>query len=147
VYFGLLLILTQFGVAESEKRVAAIFLLPVWALEPPKRSFLPYSGSYSCLIVDRRLEMLRNPRLRPRRSCVCAVAQYAVLAANASQWERPIFALPPLRNPSTNVDVMSNILLRPPQGVNVQNLVGIDSAVTDLRMREKHDFVWIFLST
>jgi len=31
-----------------------------------------------------------------------------------------------------------------PQGVDVQNLVGIDSAVTDLRMREKHVFVWIF---
>jgi len=30
----------------------------------------------------------------------------------------------------------------------VQNLVGIDSAVTDLRMREKkHVFVWIFLLT
>jgi len=26
----------------------------------------------------------------------------------------------------------------------VQNLVGIDSAVTDLRMREKTRFVWIF---
>ena len=26
----------------------------------------------------------------------------------------------------------------------MQNLVGIDSAVTDLRMREKHVFVWIF---
>jgi len=57
VYFGLLLILTQVGVAESEKRVAAIFLIPVWTLEPPKRSFLPYSGSYSCLMADRRLEM------------------------------------------------------------------------------------------
>ena len=32
-----------------------------------------------------------------------------------------------------------------PQGVGVQNLVGIDSAVTDLRMREKTRFVWIFL--
>ena len=41
---------------------------------------------------------------------------------------------------------MSNILLRP-QGVNVQNLAGIDSAVTDLRMREKTRFVWIFLLT
>jgi len=39
---------------------------------------------------------------------------------------------------------MSNILLRP-QGVDVQNLVGIDSAVTDLRMRERTRFVWIFL--
>jgi len=26
----------------------------------------------------------------------------------------------------------------------VQNLVGIDSAVTDVRMREKTRFVWIF---
>jgi len=43
VYFGLLLVLKEVGVAESEKRVAAIFLLPVLALEPPKRSFLPYS--------------------------------------------------------------------------------------------------------
>jgi len=31
-----------------------------------------------------------------------------------------------------------------PQGVDVQNLVGIDSAVTDLRMREKTRFVLIF---
>jgi len=34
-----------------------------------------------------------------------------------------------------------------PQGVDVQNLVGIDAAVTDLRMREKTRFVWIFLIT
>jgi len=26
-----------------------------------------------------------------------------------------------------------------------KNLVVIDSAVTDLRMREKHDFLWIFI--
>ena len=33
---------------------------------------------------------------------------------------------------------MSNILITTsPQGVDVQNLVGIDTAVTDLRMREK----------
>ena len=32
-----------------------------------------------------------------------------------SQWERPIFAPPSLRNPSTDFDVMSNILLRPPR--------------------------------
>jgi len=29
----------------------------------------------------------------------------------------------------------------------VQNLVGIDFSVTDLRMREKTRFVWIFLLT
>jgi len=39
VYFGLLLVKSEFGVAEWEKRVAAIFLLPVWRLEPPGRSF------------------------------------------------------------------------------------------------------------
>jgi len=39
VYFGLLLVKSEFVVAESGKRVAAIFLLPVWPLEPPGRSF------------------------------------------------------------------------------------------------------------
>jgi len=34
-----------------------------------------------------------------------------------------------------------------PQGVDVQNLVGIDSAVTDLRMREKNTFCVDFLLT
>ena len=34
-----------------------------------------------------------------------------------------------------------------PKRVDVQNLVGIDSAVTDLRMRKKHDFVCIVLLT
>ena len=29
----------------------------------------------------------------------------------------------------------------------MQNLVGIDTAVTDVRMREKTRFVWIFLLT
>ena len=44
VYFGLLSVKSEFGVAESEKRVAAIFLLPVWPLEPQGRSFF-------CLIL------------------------------------------------------------------------------------------------
>jgi len=55
------------------------------------------------------------------------------------------FRTPPLRNPSTDFDVMSNILLCPPQRVDVQNLVGIDSTVTDLRMREKTRFCLDFL--
>jgi len=59
---------------------------------------------------------------------------------------KPIFAFPPLRNPSTNFDVISNNITASPQTVDVQNLVGTDSAVTDLRMREKTRFVWIFLS-
>jgi len=58
VYFGLLLDKLKVGVAESEKRVAAIFLLPVFPLEPPGRSFLPYSGLHCRRIAHRRLEML-----------------------------------------------------------------------------------------
>ena len=41
---------------------------------------------------------------------------------------------------------MSNILLRPPQGVDGQNLVGIDSAVTDLRMRKNTFCVDFFIN-
>ena len=58
MYFGLLFDKSKVGVAESEKRVAAIFLLPVWPLEPPGRAFLPYSGLYCCRIAYGRLEML-----------------------------------------------------------------------------------------
>ena len=58
MYFGLLLDKLKVGVAESEKRVAAIFLLPVWPLEPPGGSFLPYSGVHCRRIAHRGLEML-----------------------------------------------------------------------------------------
>ena len=58
MYFGLLLNKSKVGVTESEKRVAAIFLLPVWPLEPPGRSFLPYSGLHCRRIAHGRLEML-----------------------------------------------------------------------------------------
>ena len=58
MYFGLLFVKSKIGVAESEKRVAAIFLLPFWPLEPAGSSLLPYSGLYSRGIAHRRLEML-----------------------------------------------------------------------------------------
>ena len=58
MYFGLLLDKLKVGVAESEKRIAAIFLLPVWPLEPPGGSFLPYSGLYCRRIAHRRTQML-----------------------------------------------------------------------------------------
>ena len=77
-------------------------------------------------------------------SRVCAVAQYAVLEANANG-ERPIYAPPP---PKTLNQFRCHVkyITTSPQGVDVQNLVGIDSAVTDLRMRENH-VLWIFLLT
>ena len=58
MYFGLLSDKSKVGVAESEKRVAAIFLLLVWLLEPQGRSFLTYSRLYCRSIVHRRLEKL-----------------------------------------------------------------------------------------
>ena len=58
MYFGLLFVKSKLGVAESEKRVAAIFLLQVWPLEPPGGSFLPNSGLYCHHIAHRRLEIL-----------------------------------------------------------------------------------------
>ena len=58
------------------------------------------------------------------------------------------FRTPPLRKPSTDFDVMSNnYITTSPKGVDVQNLVGIDSAVTDMHMREKNTFcVDIFIN-
>ena len=58
VYFGLLFVKSKVGIAESEKLVAAIFLLPVWPLEPPGRTFFPYSGLHCRRIAHERLEML-----------------------------------------------------------------------------------------
>jgi len=69
VYFGLLLDKSKVGVAESEKRVAAIFLLPVWLLEPPGRSFLPYSGLHCRRIVHGRLELLSIKSARNGPKC------------------------------------------------------------------------------
>ena len=60
-----------------------------------------------------------------------------MLEANAKVNVRGQFSHP---HPSETPQPITTL----PQRVDVQNLVGIDSAVTDLRMREKHDFVWIF---
>jgi len=68
---------------------------------------------------------------------VCAVALYAVLEANTKVNGRGPFSHP---NPSETpqpISMSCQIYYYVPQGVDVQNLVGIDSAVTDLRMREK----------
>ena len=45
-------------VADSKNRVAAIFLLPVWPLQPPGRYFLPFSGPFGRRMAHRRLYML-----------------------------------------------------------------------------------------
>ena len=85
---------------------------------------------------------------QPQVSClsrVCAVTQYAVLEANAKVNRRGPFSHPTPPKPLDRFRCHVNYITTSPQGVDVQNLVGIDSAVTDLRMREKTRFVWIFL--
>ena len=57
MYFGLRFVESKVWVAESEKRVAAIFLFLVWPLVLPGGSYLPYSGLYCRRIAHRRLEM------------------------------------------------------------------------------------------
>ena len=56
MYFGLLLVKSEFGVAESEKRVAAIFLFPVWPLEPPGAFF----ASFWPVLLRYRISTARN---------------------------------------------------------------------------------------
>ena len=67
MYFGLLLNKSKGGVAESEKLVAAIFLVPVWPLVPPGGSFcLILVCIVAVYIAHKRLKMLsiRRPRAR-----------------------------------------------------------------------------------
>ena len=85
--------------------------------------------------------------LRETWSCVCAVAQHAVLEANAKVNGRGPFLHPTPAKPLNRFRCHVKYITTSPQGVDVQNLVGIDEAVTDLRMREKTRFVWIFLLT
>jgi len=78
-----------------------------------------------------------NEAFRAQISRVCAVAQYAMLEANAKVNGRGSFSHPhPSKTPQL-ISMSCQIYSYVPQGVDVQNLVGIDSAVTDLRMREK----------
>jgi len=63
-----------------------------------------------------------------------------------SQWERPIFAPHPSET-SQPISMSCQIYYYVLRGVDVQNLVGIDSAVTDLRMRKKHVLCGFFLLT
>ena len=82
------------------------------------------------------------------QSRVCAVALYAVLEANAKVNGRGPFSHPHPSETPQPISISCQIYYYvPPQGDDVQNLVGIDSAVTDLRMREKNTFCVDFLLT
>ena len=49
---------STFKIAQNGPKCRKIDLYQVWPLEPPGRSFLPYSGLYCRRIAHRRLEML-----------------------------------------------------------------------------------------
>jgi len=78
---------------------------------------------------------------------LCAVAQYVVSEAKAKVNGRGPFTHPTPPKPLNQFWCNIKYITTSPQVVDVQNLVRIDSAVTDLRMREKTRFVWIFLLT
>ena len=70
-------------------------------------------------------------------SRVCTVAQYAVFEAKAKVNGRGPFSHPTPPKPLNQLRCHIKYIAMSPHRVDIQNLVGIDSAVTDLRMREK----------
>ena len=56
------------------------------------------------------------------------------------------FRTPTPPKPLNRISISCQIYYYVPQGVDVQNLVGIDSAVTDLRMRENTFCVDFFIN-
>ena len=79
-------------------------------------------------------------------SRVCAVAQYAVLEANAKVNGRGQFSHRTPPKPLNQFRCHDKYITRP-QRVDVPNLAGIYSAVTDLRMPEKNTFCVDFFIT
>jgi len=71
------------------------------------------------------------------------LSQYAVLEANVQVGEANFE--PPAPKPLNQFRCHVKYITTSPQRVDVQNLVGIDLAVTDLRMREKHVLCGFFL--
>ena len=70
-----------------------------------------------------------------------------MLEANAKVNGRGPFSHPTTPKPLNQFRCHVKYITTSPKGVDVQNLVGIDSAVTDLRMREKTRFCVDFLLT
>jgi len=77
-------------------------------------------------------------RLNNQNHAYALAVQYAVIEANPKvNWRDQI---PHPRTSEISKPILisgPNILLRPLRGVKVQNLVWIDSAITDLRMHDK----------
>ena len=103
MYFGLFLEKSKVGVAESEKRVAAIFLLMVWRLELPVGPFLPYSGRYRRRIAHRRLEMLsiRKPGTPDLNLWPGCTTQKPEVLSKVPEMVRNVVKLTPIRKTRT----------------------------------------------
>jgi len=66
------------------------------------------------------------------------ILDHALLEANAKVNWRALISHPIPSKPLNEFRCRFKYITRSPKGVDVQNLVGIDSAITVLRMREKH---------
>jgi len=75
------------------------------------------------------------------RSCVCMVSQYAVLEAHARVSRRGQISPPIYPKPPKQYRGRFKYTTTSTQAVDVHNWVWIKSAVTDLRVREKHAFL------
>jgi len=110
-----------------------------WAFgEFPKIDTARNCRHCSTLMLISKADNARGWSIVARRSRVCAVAQYAVLEANAKVNGRGPFSHPTPPKPLNQFRCHGKYITMFPNRVDVQNLVGIDSAVTDLRMREKN---------
>ena len=80
-----------------------------------------------------------------KSSRVCAVAQYAVLEANGKVNGIGEILHPSPSKPLDQFGCCFKYITTSTQGVDVPNLIKIDSAIAVLRMREKKwDFTWVF---
>jgi len=82
----------------------------------------------------------RNSTKRRRRLWLSPITRNAVLEANAKVSERCQISHPTLPKPLNQFGWRFKYIAMSTQGVDVQNLVQIDTAVINLRMREKNAY-------
>ena len=78
------------------------------------------------------------------QSRVCGVAQYAVLEANGKVNGIGEISNPSPPKPLDQIGCRFKYITTSPKGVDVPNLIKIDSAVAAVRMRQKHDIAWVY---
>jgi len=94
-----------------------------------------------------RIALTVSQKCSGESSRVCAVAQYAVLEANGKVHGIGEISHPSPPQPLDQFGCRFNYITMSAQGVDVPNLIKIDSAVAALRMREKkHDIACVFMA-